>query len=170
MTHADTVPASTIWLSTFYMDIDEVTVERYRACVAAGHCKPHGPVYPDFSSPQQPITGVTWFDAVDYCASRGGHLPTEAEWEKAARGPDGPAEPWGSEPADCARAVIQSDAGRSCGVPNASPKLRDKGRVLAVGAVAESLQGARDSAYEAVGRISWRGEQHRTDIGHRALR
>ena len=128
----DVRPQATIILDTFYMDKHEVTVAEYEACVATGGCKKAKTNYVDFSRPLQPKVGVSWFDAVQYCEAQGKHLPTEAEWEKAARGTDGRAFPWGEEEATCERAVIMEDGKRSCG---AQKKGRHpwKGRTLEVG-------------------------------------
>ncbi|HWN67904.1 MAG TPA: SUMF1/EgtB/PvdO family nonheme iron enzyme, partial [Haliangium sp.] len=138
-------PAAEVWVQTFYMDIDEVTVAAYRACVAAGSCRKAGPRYNDFDRPSQPINGVSWYDARDFCAAHGKHLPTEAEWEKAARGTDGRVHPWGNEPATCERAVIQDRTGRSCGVPKQGKKP-EVGRVWEVGQKPPGVHGLRDMA------------------------
>ena len=128
-TKSDAVPSAKVYVSTFYMDQHEVTYGDFMACVKAGKCntrkcvrakkcnKKAGPRYIDFNRPKQPIAGVSWYAAVEYCKAMGKHLPTEAEWEKAARGPDGEIHPWGNESATCDRAVIKHPKkGRSCGV------------------------------------------------------
>lgn len=115
-------PAATIWLQTFLMDLHEVTYAEYKACERARRCPRSGPAYSDFDRPRQPINGISWHDAVAYCAAQGKRLPSEAQWEKAARGPDGARFPWGDEPATCERAILKDERGRGCGVK----KLGDK--------------------------------------------
>ena len=136
-------PRATVWLQTFYMDRDEVTVARYQACVAARRCEAARTVYEDYSRPRQPKVGVSWHHAVCFCRAQGKHLPTEAEWEKAARGTDGRLHPWGDEPATCARAVIMDASGRSCGVRKRG-KNPEKGRTLEVGSRPAGLHGLLD--------------------------
>ncbi len=112
----DARPARWIWVQTFWIDRTEVTNAAYRSCVASGRCPEAGPRYVDFDHPRQPITGVSWFDARAFCRARGGDLPTEAQWEKAARGDDGRPFPWGWAPANCERAIVlQPGLGRGCG-------------------------------------------------------
>lgn len=135
--------ADRVWVDTFYMDIFEVTVAEYRACVRRGRCRASGPRYFDFDGPRQPITGVSWRDAVAYCGFLGKRLPTEAEWEKAARGVDGELYPWGEEPATCERAVIANESGRSCGVRKRGSNP-DKGRPLDVGSRPPGRYGLHD--------------------------
>jgi formylglycine-generating enzyme required for sulfatase activity len=103
-------------MQTYYMDVTEVTYAAYKACEAAGDCNRAGPRYRDYDRPEQPMVGANWYDAKMFCEAQGKHLPTEAEWEKAARGPDGHAHPWGDEPATCDEAVIKNASGRSCGI------------------------------------------------------
>jgi formylglycine-generating enzyme required for sulfatase activity len=136
-------PAGVIWLDTYYMDRYEVTVEEYRACVAAGQCVEAGPIYEDCDRPRQPILGVSWFDAVKYCQVQGKHLPTEAQWEKAARGPDSKPYPWGDDPPTCERAVIRDDRGRSCGVRQQSNQP-EAGRPNEVGSRPPGFYGLHD--------------------------
>jgi len=139
-------PQETVTVGTFYMDVHEVTVERYEACVAARKCKRARTYYSDFSRPRQPKVGVSWFDAVRYCEVNGKRLPTEAEWEKAARGTDGRRYPWGGEDATCERAVIMNaDGKRSCGVAKLGGKAH-KGRTFEVGTRPATLHGLYDMA------------------------
>ncbi len=83
-------------LDGFWIDRFEVTNAEYMAFVeATGHRPPMFADDPAFSRPDQPVTGVSWDDAEAYCRWRGKRLPTELEWEKAARGTDGRLYPWG---------------------------------------------------------------------------
>ncbi|MSQ84415.1 MAG: formylglycine-generating enzyme family protein [Myxococcales bacterium] len=129
---ANAKPQATVWVQTFWMDLYEVTYAEYKACEKKGKCPKSGPKYSDFNRPKQAINGVSWHDAVAYCGAHGKRLPTEAEWEKAARGTQGALHPWGNEPATCKRAVIMDKTGRSCGVKKLHSQP-DKGRVLEVG-------------------------------------
>jgi formylglycine-generating enzyme required for sulfatase activity len=94
---ADEHPQHVVFLDAFWMDQTEVTNHQYQHCVAAGHCAEPGFREDDrFQAPNQPVIGVRWEHAVAYCEWAGARLPTEAQWEKAARGTDGRAYPWGN--------------------------------------------------------------------------
>jgi formylglycine-generating enzyme required for sulfatase activity len=100
---ADEQPRRMVRLSAFSIDADEVTRAEYAACVSAGACKPATGATPADAASRLPVTGVSWTDADAYCRWAHKRLPTEAEWERAARGTDGRTYPWGEE-VDCARA------------------------------------------------------------------
>jgi formylglycine-generating enzyme len=94
---ANEYPAHEVYLSAVWIDRTEVTVDQYRRCVSAGHClePPYASGAQRFDRPGLPVVMVTWFDAAAFCAWAGGRLPTEAEWERAAKGVSGRRYPWG---------------------------------------------------------------------------
>ncbi len=112
----NTRPRATIWLQTFYMDQYEVTYADYQACMNELGCPRARPRYTDYDHPNMPMTGVSWYDAARYCELHGKQLPSEAQWEKAARGPDGKLYPWGDQPVSCERAIYRDASGRGCGL------------------------------------------------------
>ena len=95
----DESPQRTVYLDAYTIDKYEVTVEQY-----AAYLKKSGAEPPDFwdrvnqkEDGSRPVVGVDWLDAKDYCEYYGKQLPTEAKWEKAARGTDGRKYPWGND-------------------------------------------------------------------------
>ena len=101
----DEKPQHTVYLDAFWIDRTEVTNEMYRRCVQAGACTEpaHSRRYGSVEYRKHPVMGVSWVQAVEYCTWAGRRLPTEAEWEKAARGTDGSLYPWGSDAPDPSR-------------------------------------------------------------------
>jgi formylglycine-generating enzyme required for sulfatase activity len=91
-------PAHEVTLSPYAIDRTEVTVAAYSRCVAAEVCPPttQGAHDPRFDLPSLPVTFVGWDAAVTFCTWAKGRLPTEAEWEFAARGAEERQYPWGN--------------------------------------------------------------------------
>jgi len=94
-------PVHEVTVSDFWIYSTKVTNSQYAGCVAAGHCTPpdpdNNPIYNDYKFINFPVTGVTHTQAAEYCEYVNGRLPTEAEWEKAARGTYANEWPWGNE-------------------------------------------------------------------------
>ena len=95
----DERPKHQVWLSAFFMDLHEVTTAQYASFLAATHrLAPWQWNTVDLSQhSDRPVIGVDWSDADAYCRWKGKRLPTEAEWEKSARGTDGRLYPWGNQ-------------------------------------------------------------------------
>lgn len=95
----DEVPQHRVYLDSYYIDKFEVTTAQYRDFLAMSNRPP--PKFWEAVDLQvhgrRPVAGVTWYDAQAYCKAYGKRLPTEAEWEKAARGKDAREYPWGNE-------------------------------------------------------------------------
>lgn len=102
----DELPAHDITLKEFWLDQTEVTNGMYALCVQSGACRPPQKVSSNrqpeyFGNPEfqdYPVIQIAWMDAQTYCTWAGRRLPTEAEWERAARGDDMRTYPWGDEP------------------------------------------------------------------------
>jgi formylglycine-generating enzyme required for sulfatase activity len=102
----DWAPAHSVTLKPFHIDSHEVTWGQYRACVEARKCSTADiDLYPETAAALRnpafanlPVDRATFADALTYCTWVGKRLPTEAEWERAARGTEGRSYPWGDTP------------------------------------------------------------------------
>lgn len=118
----DDNPIHTVGLSSFWIYRTKVTNRMYSICIAAGKCTPpqEKEALNELSDPAKrdfPVVNVDWQQAEAYCRFAEGHLPTEAQWEKTARGPEGNIYPWG-------------DAAPTCDLLNFKDCLGDKSDVF----------------------------------------
>ena len=129
-------PPHTVALPGFWLDQTEVTNAQVRRCVEAGGCPPpdetssltRAGYYDDPAYDDYPVIHVNWYRAVAYCQWVGGRLPTEEEWEYAARGPENRRYPWGDaldkkrlNYCDATCPLPHADQGADDGYPDTAP-------------------------------------------------
>ncbi len=148
---ADEYPYREVTLSAFWIDVDEVTQSDFQECLDAAGCTAPGTTAACMWDPavrgDHPVVCVTWEQARDYCAWAGKRLPTEAEWEKAARGPDGRLYPWGAAAPTCALANFGDCRGDSQTVGSLSDGASMYGALDMAGNVYEWVGDFYDEAY-----------------------
>jgi formylglycine-generating enzyme required for sulfatase activity len=121
---SDEKPVHTVTLDAFWIDEHEMTNGMYDLCVQAGKCDPpNGSYFAIYEYADNPVVYVTWYDTLNYCEWAGARLPTEAEWEKAARGGlEGKIYPWGDESPVCTLATKSGAQYKSCSGQTAAVK------------------------------------------------
>ena len=112
--NSDEQPVHTVTLDDFWIYRTEVSNKQYARCVADDKCRESA--YADdanYNGDNYPVVAVSWNDASSYCEWAGARLPTEAEWEYAARGEDGRIYPWGNDAPTCERVQFSECSGRT---------------------------------------------------------
>ena len=183
----DESPQHEVYLDTYSIERTEVTIAQYASCARSGPCTLpeiwravlQGEYTEYRLDADHPATYVSWQDANEYCTSIGRRLPTEAEWEKAARGPDGQIFPWGNEELNCELSnFVHSCAGGAVAVGSYPESASPYGVLDMSGNVREWVADWYDSDYyssspgenpagpeAAAGQRVVRGTAFFTDIG-----
>jgi len=151
-TGAGDAPVHNVTLDAYWVTRTEVTNAMYGQCVGTGSCTPPvqelgGEVYSNTAFSSHPITGVTWDQAQAYCTWIQGRLPTEAEWEKAARGAAGNPYPWGTADPTCDLLNFGTCLGRLTDVTSYADGASAYGLLGLAGNVFEWVADWYDEAY-----------------------
>ena len=148
--NSDEQPVQKVNLKAFWIDQTEVTNAMYALCVKSTACKGlteissnlHKDYYSNPDYADYPVLNVSWFDAYNYCRWTGGRLPSEAEWEKAARGGlEGKQYPWGDGPPTCLNGALSGAQMDDC-------RSDDTKRVASFGANGYGLYDMAGNVYE----------------------
>jgi len=144
-------PEHKVFVSSFWIYSTEVTNQQYKLCVILGECTPpalnHNPGYNEVERANDPAVGVNFEQAAAYCSFVNGRLPTEAEWEKVARGPEGNTYPWGDTEPSCNLLNYFSCEGRTTSVLNYQPGASYYGALDMAGNAYEWVADWYDAAY-----------------------
>jgi formylglycine-generating enzyme required for sulfatase activity len=151
----DEHPQHTVTLDAYWIDQTEVTNGKYAQCVADKACTlpsvnssmTRDSYYGNPAFDNFPVVYVHWSDAVDYCKWSGRRLPTEAEWEKAARGTEGHTYPWGNTPPDSSLANYKDIIGDTAEVGSYPAGASPYGALDMVGNVFEIVADHYDANY-----------------------
>jgi formylglycine-generating enzyme required for sulfatase activity len=148
-------------LSTFYLDKHEITFADYQRCVDGGACTPvPAAARKAARSELEPVTPLSYVQAERYCTFAGKRLPTEFEWEKAARGSDGELYPWGNDAPSCARGHSRACAPAGCATSSSLCAQHRPVEVSSLPAQRYGLVGMGGNAFEWTS--TWASASHRT--------